>query len=51
LEAKLPTDHPHIKTVSRSIQFFEKQLQMRQNMANAGFNFADPFASLIPPKK
>ena len=50
-EKKLPTGHSHTSNTRHNIQYCQKQLQMQQNMAKAGFNFADPFASLIPPKK
>jgi preprotein translocase subunit SecA/nephrocystin-3 len=50
-ENKFPKHDKRTQVVRYLIQEYQKQLQIQQNMAKAGFNFADPFASLIPPKK
>lgn len=50
-EKKYTKNDKRTQSVQNFIQEYQKQLQMQQNMAKAGFNFADPFASLIPPKK
>ena len=50
-EKKFSVNDKRTHSTRRSIQFYQKQQQMMQNMAKAGFNFANPFASRIPPKK
>ena len=50
-EKKFPKYDKQTQAVQHSIQKYQKQLQMQQNMAKAGFNFDNPFVSLIPPKK
>ena len=45
-EKTLPFDHPLIENARQGVN----QYQMMLNMKNSGFNFSNPFASIIPPK-